>query len=510
MKDIAVYDWVTYNANVAPDKTAIHDLDNDLIVTYGDLEDRVGRFAAFLRDDIGVEKGDRIAVLSLNSPEMLEQQFACMRLGAVFVPLNFRLAIPELEYIVGDCSPKVLFTDPGLEATSTSVAEATGVEHVITANSDRSDCSYEQAIDGREPVTEIVELTLDDLWCIMYTSGTTGRPKGAMITHSMCLFNAINLGAPAKIDARCVQFTFMPLFHTGGLNVFTNPALHCGGTVLLNRAFDPGDVLEKISDPELGVTHFLGVPAMFQFMAQHPLFETADFSRIISAFVGAAPVAISTLETWLGKGVAMQQGYGMTETGPSCLGLAVEDAARKIGSAGKPVLHTELKVLDDDGAAVAPGKVGVLWVKGPTVTPGYWNKPEANATSFVDGWLDTGDAVTVDEEGFYYIVDRTKDMYISGGENVYPAEVENILYQIPEILEAAVIGVADERWGEVGRAIVVLKPDQQAEEAEIISHCAANLAKFKVPVSVVFTDVLPRNATGKVLKPNLRESHGAP
>ena len=501
MKDIKVYDWARYNADVAPDKTAIHDLDNDLVVSYGDLEDRVGRLAAYLRDEIGVEQGDRLAVLSLNSPEMLELQFACMRLGTVFVPLNFRLAVPELEYIVGDCAPKALFTDPGLEATARVVAAAAGVAHVVTATSDRSDCTYEQAIEGRKPVTEIVDMTLDDLWTIMYTSGTTGRPKGAMITHSMCLFNAINLGAPAKIDARCVQYTFMPLFHTGGLNVFTNPALHCGATVLLTRAFDPGEVLARISDPALGVTHFLGVPAMFQFMAQHPSFESADFSRLVSALVGAAPMPVSTLQIWLDRGVALQQGYGMTETGPSCLGLAAEDAGRKIGSAGKPVLHTELKVLGDDGDPVGADEVGVLWVKGPTITPGYWNKPEANESSFVDGWLDTGDAVTVDEEGFYYIVDRTKDMYISGGENVYPAEVENVIYQVPEILEAAVIGVADEKWGEVGRAVVVLKEGQAIDEAEIISHCAANLAKFKVPAAVVFTDVLPRNATGKVLKP---------
>jgi fatty-acyl-CoA synthase len=219
---------------------------------------------------------------------------------------------------------------------------------------------------------------------------------------------------------------------------------------------------------------------------------------------------ISTLRTWLDRGVCLQQGYGMTETGPSCLGLAAADAGRKIGSSGKPVLHTELKVLDENGEPVGPNEVGVLWAKGPTVTPGYWNKPEANKTSFVDGWLDTGDAVRVDEEGFYYIVDRTKDMYISGGENVYPAEVENVLYQLPAILEAAVIGVANEKWGEVGRAVVVLKDGQSLSEAEVIEHCAANLAKFKVPSSVVYVDALPRNATGKVLKPDLRTSYGSP
>ncbi len=504
---IKVYDWIHKNADVLPAKTAVHDLDKGVKLSYAELDERTGRLAAFLRDELRVGKRDRVSVLSLNSPEMLELQFACMRLGAIFVPLNFRLAVPELEYIVGDCEPKALFTDPEMEETAKTVAKSTGVGAVLTANSDRSDCSYEKAIAGREPVTEIADLTLDDLWCIMYTSGTTGRPKGAMITHSMCLFNAVNLAGPAKLDSRMVQYTFMPLFHTGGLNVFTNPALHFGGTALLTRAFDPGEVLKNISDRELGATHFLGVPAMYQFMAQHPDFETADFSRIVSCFVGAAPMPVSTLRTWLDRGVNLQQGYGMTETGPSCLGLAAEDAGRKIGSAGKPVLHTDLKVLDTDGNPVGADEVGVLWARGPTITPGYWNKPEANATSFVDGWLDTGDAVRVDEDGFYYIVDRTKDMYISGGENVYPAEVENVLYQLPDILEAAIIGVPDEKWGETGRAIVVLKEGHKLGEDAIIAHCAANLAKFKVPASVVFTDVLPRNATGKVLKQDLRASY---
>ncbi len=508
---IKVFDWIRKQADVVSNKRAVHDLDKGITLTYAELDERVGKLAAYLRDDLGIEKGDRISVLSFNSPEMLELQFACMRLGAIFVPLNFRLAVPELEYIVGDCSPKALFTDPELEETAAEVAKLAGVGTVIRANSDRSDCSYEQALAGREPVTENVDLTLEDPWCIMYTSGTTGRPKGAIITHSMNLFNAVNLAGHGKLDSRCVQYTFMPLFHTGGLNVFTNPALHFGGTALLTRAFDPGEVLKNISDPELGVTHFLGVPAMYQFMAQHPDFETADFSRIVSCFVGAAPMPVSTLRTWLDRGVNLQQGYGMTENGPACLALAGDDANRKIGSAGKPVMHTEVKVLDPDaGTPVGADEVGVLWVRGPTITPGYWNNPEANEKAFdADGWFDTGDAVRVDEDGFFYIVDRTKDMYISGGENVYPAEVENILYQLPQVLEAAIIGVPDEKWGESGRAIVVLKEGETLSSDEVVAHCAAKLAKFKVPASVMFTDALPRNATGKVLKQDLRTSMGS-
>jgi len=330
-----------------------------------------------------------------------------------------------------------------------------------------------------------------------------------MITHQMTFINMVNLGVPVFISHKTVFLCVLPLFHTGGLNCYSNPVLHAGGTVIVMRSFDPGEALRLISDPALGVTHFFGVPSIYQFMGQHPAFADADLSRLKIAGVGGAPMPLALLQVWQDRGCALVQGYGMTETSPSVLMLDADDAARKAGSCGKPVLHADLKIVREDGSPVEPGERGELWVKGPNVTPGYWRRPDANATSFTDGWLHTGDTVRVDEEGFYYIVDRTKDMYISGGENVYPAEVEDVLYQIAAIAEAAVIGVADERWGETGLAIVALKPGAAASESEIMAHCRERLSRFKCPRGVVFIDALPRNATGKVHKPTLRASFSA-
>ena len=347
-------------------------------------------------------------------------------------------------------------------------------------------------------------LTHDDIGMVMYTSGTTGHPKGAIITHGMVFWNCVNLGIPALITPDTVQLVVLPLFHTGGLNCYANPVLHAGGPIVVMRTFDPGQALDCLADPSLGITHFFAVPAPYQFMMQHPKFETADLSRLRIAGVGGAPCALAILETWTARGVPLVQGWGMTETSPAGTMLDAADAIRKLGSAGKAMMHTAIRVVDDEGNDVPAGGIGELLIKGPNITPGYWNNPEATERSFSDGWLHTGDAARLDEEGFVYIVDRWKDMYISGGENVYPAEVENVLFQIPAIADAAIIGVPNERWGEVGMAIVVRKPDQDLAEGDVIQHCLARLAKFKVPQSVTFVDALPRNATGKVLKRELR------
>jgi fatty-acyl-CoA synthase len=477
----------------------------DGLISAADIDEAVAIAATFAANPL--PRGDRVAVLALNTTDTLEVQFACGRLGAAFVPLNTRLAIPELEFIVGDASPMVLIHDDELATVAAAVASACRTPNLLRFGPAGS---YEHAI-AEAPLLDTPEIVShDSMSTIMYTSGTTGRPKGAIITHGMTFWNCVNLGGPAYITPSSVLLTVLPLFHTGGLNCYTNPVLHAGGTVLIMRSFDPGTALELISDPARGINIFFGVPSIYQFMAQHPSFAAADFSRLIIGGVGGAPMPVPLLKIWEDRGVALQQGYGMTETSPAVLALDREDAARKAGSAGKPVLHTEVRIVRPDGSDAAPGELGELWVKGPNITPGYWNRPEANASSFTDGWLHTGDAARVDEDGFYYIVDRWKDMYISGGENVYPAEVENVLYQIPAVAEAAVIGAPDERWGEVGVAIVAVKPGMPLTEAEVRSHCAANLARFKCPGVIHFIEALPRNATGKVHKPTLRERFTRP
>jgi fatty-acyl-CoA synthase len=501
------YDWISHHAGRRPQKIAAVDLATGRRFDYAAFEARISRLAGHLRAALGVGCGDRVTVLAQNSTDVFEIQFACARLGAVFVPLNWRLTVPELKFIIGDAGPAVLIHDAEFTEMALELARLCNIPHLLARGP--VDGAYERAIATARPVSQAERLSHDDVSTIMYTSGTTGLPKGAMITHGMTFWNAVNLGAPALVSPRSVFLTVLPLFHTGGLNCYANPVFHAGGTVLVMRAFDPGEALRLIGDPELGITHFFGVPAIYQFMAQHPAFAETDFSRLVVSGVGGAPMPVPLLELWSERGVALAQGYGMTETSPAVLALDPEDAVRKAGSAGKPVLHNEVRIMREDGSEAAPGEIGELWVKGPNITPGYWNRPEANATSFTDGWLHTGDAARVDEEGFYYIVDRWKDMYISGGENVYPAEVENVLYQLPAIAEAAVIGIPDERWGEVGRAVIVTKPGQRITEAEIIAHCQANLARFKIPRSLVFTDALPRNATGKVHKPSLRQRFGA-
>jgi len=499
---VRYYDWIAHFSRRTPDKIALVDLAGGRRLSYSQLDARASRLAAHLRDALKVTRGDRVAVLALNTTDTLEVQFACGRLGAVMVPLNTRLTVPELQFIVGDAAPMVMIHDSDLAETALTVAKLCSVASALLLGPGGS---YEAAISGAKPLQEFEDVSLDDISTIMYTSGTTGLPKGAIITHGMTFWNCVNLGGPAYISPSSVLLTVLPLFHTGGLNCYTNPVLHAGGTVLIMRAFEPGEAMRLISDPAVGINVFFGVPSIYQFMAQHASFATSDFSRLVIGGVGGAPMPVPLLKVWEARGVALQQGYGMTETSPSVMVLDREDAARKAGSSGKPVLHTEVRIVRPDGTDAAVGELGELWVKGPNITPGYWNRPDANKSSFTDGWLHTGDASRIDEEGFYYIVDRWKDMYISGGENVYPAEVESVLHQLTAVAEAAIIGVPNEQWGEVGMAIVAVKPGHALTPAEIHAHCAANLAKFKCPRLIEFVDALPRNATGKIHKPTLRK-----
>lgn len=498
------FDWAARQADTRPRRIAIRDLDSGIDLSYAELDRRSSALGGHLQAS-GVGRTDRVAILSRNAPHFFELEFACGKIGSVGVPLNWRLTVPELEYILNDCAPRVLIYDVMFREQAQELKTRCAIEELISIDFDAAD-DYEAMI-ARATACQPVALDHDDVAMIMYTSGTTGHPKGAMITHGMNFINCVNLGIPARITPETTQLVILPLFHTGGLNCYANPVLHAGGQILLVREFDPGRSLRIIDDAELGVTHFFGVPAPYQFMMQHPDFAATDLSRLQIAGVGGAPCAEAILRAWSDRGVAMIQGWGMTETSPGGIGLDADDAARKIGSAGKPLMHTEVKVVDEQGQRVADGEVGELLIRGPNITPGYWNNPDATAASFDGSWLKTGDAARFDDEGFVYIVDRWKDMYISGGENVYPAEVEDVLYQLPEIAEVAIIGVPDERWGETGKAVVVLKPEQSLSEQQIIAHCLANLAKFKVPASVEYLDALPRNATGKVLKRVLRDRY---
>lgn len=500
---VRAYDWISNHAQTRGEKEALRDLGTGRSFTYGELHRRVDALAAYMAS-IGMGRGDRVAVLAQNGVEFFEVQFACARTASICVLLNWRLTVTELEYILNDSSPMLLIHDASFAQTAEDLQRRCGITTLLMT--DGSDTSpYENALGAMEGrAVAPIEVTHDDVITIMYTSGTTGHPKGAMITLGMNFWNAVNLGIPCGVGIDTVHLSVLPLFHTGGMNCYSNPVLHAGGTVVIMKAFEPGEVLRLIGDPNQGITHFFAVPAPYQFMMQHLDFESTDFSRLRVAGVGGAPCALTIMEAWASRGVLIMQGFGMTETSPACIFLDPKDALRKIGSTGKVLMHTEMRIVNEEGVDCGPDEIGELWVAGPNITPGYWNRPDATASSFEGRWLKTGDAARVDDEGFVYIVDRWKDMYISGGENVYPAEVENVLYQLPEVAEAAIIGVPNEKWGEVGLAVLALKPGMSIDRSRVVEHCVTKLAKFKVPYDIAIVDALPRNATGKVLKRELR------
>jgi fatty-acyl-CoA synthase len=348
---------------------------------------------------------------------------------------------------------------------------------------------------------------LDDPAVIIYTSGTTGRPKGATLSHGNITWNCVNVLVDTDLASDEVALVCAPLFHVAALNMVSLPILMKGGTVVLTGGFDPDVALDLIARHR--VTVMFGVPSMFNAMAQVPAFAAVDLSSLRRLLCGGAPVPLSTIRTYLDRGIPFLQGYGMTETSPGALFLGAERAADKAGSAGVASFFTDVRVVGPDGSEVEPGEKGEVVVAGPNVMRGYWNRPEATAEVMDGEWFRSGDVAVVDDDGYVTIVDRMKDVIISGGENIYPAEVEDVIYGHPDVAECAVIGVADERWGEVGRAIVVRRAGTALDERALLEHLDDRLARFKLPQSVVFTDRLPRSGAGKVLKAELRATFGA-
>ncbi len=499
-------DWIAHHARVTPRALAQLDLASARRFTYQEMNERVGRLAAHLLS-LGVAPGDRVGFLAMNSTDIIETVFATWRIGAVSLALNYRLTATELEFIVGDAGPKVLIVDQDFSELAGQLRQITNVPHWLATDGCGGATPYEQAIATAAPMLEkTVTQPLTDQCMLMYSSGTTGRPKGVIITHEMMLYSAVHAMGFAGVSAGTVNFAVMPLFHIGGLNVFACPALYAGGSAIIQRSFEPGAALDVFNDPALGVTHFLGVPAIYNALKVHPKNAETDFSRVECALAGAEAVPDALVNWWDERGLKVQEGFGMTETVASSCMLPRADVPAMVGSAGKALMHCEMKIVDEAGREVAPGETGELWMRGPVITPGYWNRPDANAESFVDGWFRSGDIARIDAQGYVYIEDRLKDMYISGGENVYPAEVENVLYELEAIAEVAVIGVPDSQWGEVGCAVIALKEGHDITMAEIAAHCETRLAKFKRPAHMARTDALPRNATGKVLKFELRQS----
>jgi fatty-acyl-CoA synthase len=505
--------WLTRRASLSPARKAL--IFEGAEWTYAEFNQRVNTLAHALKS-LGVNHGDRIGYLDLNHPNFFITLFATAKLGAIFVPLNFRLTGQELLFIINDAGVHTLIHDVQFGPVIESVRDELTCRHHVRTFADPSAERHvptgmrsfdDLFVDQRDSDMDN-QVRTDEVAWIMYTSGTTGRPKGAMLTHGNILWNNISFWVAYDTSTNDVTLVCAPLFHIGGLNVTPMSAFTKGATVVLLRQYDPVKVLDSIAAHR--VTTMFGVPAMFQFMALAPGFAEADLSSIRSFLCGGAPVPEPLISLYADRGMHFVQGYGLTETSPFATIVPAEAFKDKVGSAGLPPFFTDVKLFDDgDEEVTEPGQRGEIVVRGPNVMKGYWNRPDATAEAIRNGWFHTGDIGVRDEDGYFYIVDRKKDMIISGGENIYPAEVEDCLYAHPEIAEVAVIGVPDATWGESVRAIVVAKVGSTPTPEGIIEFCQGRLARYKHPRSVVFIDALPRNPAGKVLKFELRERFGA-
>ncbi|MBV8195436.1 MAG: long-chain fatty acid--CoA ligase [Candidatus Dormibacteraeota bacterium] len=496
---------MTRRAQLSPERTAL--IFREETWSYRDLHRVTNRVAHGLHA-LGVNPGDRVGFLGLNHPRFLFTLYGAAKLDAIFVPLNFRLTGPELAFIVRDAGLHTLVYEENFATIVDEIRDQVRVDEYVCGDARDGSRSFDDLVHDQRDTDLDYPVADDDIAWIMYTSGTTGRPKGAMITHGNILWNNINASLAHDGLMDDVSLAVAPLFHIGGLNVTPIPSLLKGATVVVEQMFEPGLVLELIERHH--ITTMFGVPAMFMFMAQHPDFATRDLSSVRVFVCGGAPVPEALIKLYKSRDIAFLQGYGLTETAPFSCFLPAEKAEEKLGSAGIAPFFSETKCVDENGREVPDGERGEIVCRGPNVMKGYWNRPDATAEVIIDGWFHTGDIGKRDADGYFWILDRKKDMIISGGENVYPAEIEDALYQHPLIKEVAAIGVQHPRWGETVRAVVVVKEGEQLSEQEVVDFTAGRLARYKQPRSVVFAETLPRNPTGKVIKFELRERFGHP
>ncbi len=506
-------DLLTSRTRLTPDREALFDLATGRRFTYAQLNARANRLANFMREPLGVQAGDRVSMLAHNSVAYLDMFYGLAKIGAIFTPLNWRLTAAELSYIVSDCMPSVMVVGPEFAGVWTEMQSMISVQHVISLDGAVIDgaVSYDAgmlAASAAEPVRP----PLDDEspYCLLYTSGTTGKPKGAVLPHRHILWNCINTVVSWGLSENDVSPVLTPLFHAGGLFAFLTPLLYAGGRIILAKGFDAEQSLRVIQDERCTV--ILGVPTLFQMWLDAPGFAAADFSAVHFFISGGAPLPVPLVQAWRAQQpVVFRQGYGLTEVGPNCFSMTDDESFQKTGSVGKPIFHSQMRLVDPaTGLDVPAGATGELLIKGPHVCTGYWCNPEATAKSLVDGWFHTGDMARRDEDGFFTIAGRFKDMIISGGENIYAAEVEAVFRDHPAVQEAALIGLPDEKWGEIGLMVVVLKAGHTTTEDELRTFCSQRLARYKVPKHVVFADALPYSPYGKVMKAELKQRFAVP
>ncbi|HEX4817332.1 MAG TPA: long-chain fatty acid--CoA ligase [Nonomuraea sp.] len=505
MQNAGIGGWPARRARMTPDRTAF--VLGPRSLTYAEVHERVTRLASRLRDG-GVRAGDRVAYLGQNHVACAETMFAAHVLGAIFVPLNFRLAAPEIDYMLGHCGAKVLVYAPRCADVVRSLPGSPGasaLDEIVALDSPApGERHYESWLAEGDPTPIDVPVSPGDLALILYTSGTTGRPKGATLSHANLMWNTFNVLVGVDVAGDETTLVSAPLFHVAALNQTLLPTFAKGGRSVIMPSWDVDACFDLIERHR--VTWMFGVTTMFAALAASPRWPHADLSSVRTLMAGGAPVPPALIRTYQERGLVFCQGYGLTETAPGATFLEAGQSERKAGSAGVPVLFTGVRVVRPDLTDVGPGEPGEVLIQGPNVTPGYWDDPAATAAAFTeDGWFRSGDVATLDEDGHLYIVDRVKDMYISGGENVYPAEVESALFAHPAVAEAAVVGVPDATWGESGRAFVVVRAGHAVTGEELREFLRFRLATYKIPRYVTFVEELPKTGSGKIQKRGLRD-----
>ncbi|WP_066367275.1 acyl-CoA synthetase [Herbidospora mongoliensis] len=492
MRNAGLGGWTARRALMSPGRTAFVQADRS--VSYADVHVRATRLAWRLRGE-GIRPGDRVAYLGPNHVAFAETLFATHLLGGIFVPLNFRLAAPEIAYMLGHSEASLLVYDPACAETVRGLPGPCPVTALAEAET-------WMAQGDPEPID--VPVALDEVALILYTSGTTGRPKGATLSHANLVWNCLNMLIGVDVTSTEVALISAPLFHVAALNQTLLPTFLKGGTSVIMPSWDAGlccDLIEKH-----GVTWMFGVPTMFADLARSPRWADADLSSLRTLMSGGAAIPVALIRAYQERGLVFCQGYGLTETAPGATFLDAGESVRRAGSAGVPVFFAEVRVARPDLATAPAGEPGEVLIRGPNVTPGYWRDPAATAAALTgDGWFRSGDIGVMDAEGHLTIVDRVKDMYISGGENVYPAEVEGVLFTHPAVAEAAVVGMPDQKWGEAGRAFVVLRPGAVVDPGELADFLRTRLAKYKIPARFEIVDSLPRTGSGKIRKTELRD-----
>jgi len=490
---IGAADLLGFQARYQADRVAAIDLPRNKYWSYAELDKTCGQCARALKNH-GVELGDRVVCLAKNRVELIALHLACARIGAIYVPINWRLATVEIKALIEDAEPTLIIGD---ELLGNVGIEGLKLESFLTQMATLESLPY-QLIDSSIPSL------------ILYTSGTSGRPKGVLLSEDNLTETAINFSLVGRLENHSVVMSDAPMFHIIGLITAIRPAILKGATFIVSDGFEAARTLKRLADPELAVTHYFCVPIMADLIRAEPDYTPAKLKSLTALFTGGAPYAEAKIQAWVDDGIPVANGFGMSEAG-TVFGMPIDInlIAARPGSTGITTSRIKARIVDAEGQPCAIGESGELQLTGPSITSGYWRRPAENDKIFTeDGWFCTGDIARCDEEGYFWIVDRLKDMYISGGENVYPGEIESILAQDPAIKECAVVGREDEKWGEVGHLFIVASdPKNQLDGNALIKSLDGKLARFKIPKHVSVIDALPRNANGKIVKSALLEKN---